>query len=212
MRIISDAKTGVVLGVQIVGPEASDLISEAALAIEMGATIEDLALTIHPHPTLPEAIMEAAESAAGQAHPPAETMRVSLLDLGRRPYPEVWELQKRLWSRRGRGGEVEDTLILVEHDHVITLGRKTTPENFKPQDIPVFQVERGGDATYHGPDSSSATRSSRWRSQTSGGFVRSLEEVLIIAVQTASRWKPAARRTTPGSGSERRSSPRSASP
>jgi dihydrolipoamide dehydrogenase len=67
VRIVSEEQSGVVLGVQIVGPEASDLISEAALAIEMGATIEDLALTIHPHPTLPEAIMEAAESAAGKA-------------------------------------------------------------------------------------------------------------------------------------------------
>jgi len=66
VRIVSDAKSGLVLGVQIVGPEASNLISEAALAIEMGATVEDLALTMHPHPTLPEAIMEAAESAAGR--------------------------------------------------------------------------------------------------------------------------------------------------
>lgn len=65
-RIISDAKTGLVLGAQIVGPEASNLISEAALAIEMGATVDDLALTIHPHPTLPEALMEAAETAAGR--------------------------------------------------------------------------------------------------------------------------------------------------
>lgn len=65
-RIVSDAKTGVVLGVQIVGPEASDLISEASLAIEMGATVEDIALTIHPHPTLPEALMEASELAAGR--------------------------------------------------------------------------------------------------------------------------------------------------
>ena len=66
VRIISDSKTGLVLGVQIVGPEASNLISEAALAIEMGATVEDIALTIHPHPTLPEALMEAAEVAAGR--------------------------------------------------------------------------------------------------------------------------------------------------
>src|SRR5208282_1774027 len=48
VRIISEEKSGVVLGVQIVGPEASDLISEAALAVEMGATLDDLALTIHP--------------------------------------------------------------------------------------------------------------------------------------------------------------------
>jgi dihydrolipoamide dehydrogenase len=67
VKIVSKADDGLVLGVQIVGPEASDLISEVALAIEMGATVEDIALTIHPHPTLPEAIMEAAESAGG--HP-----------------------------------------------------------------------------------------------------------------------------------------------
>lgn len=67
VRVVYDAQTRVVLGVQIVGPEASDLISEAALAIEMGATLEDIALTIHPHPTLPEALMEAAESGAGRS-------------------------------------------------------------------------------------------------------------------------------------------------
>jgi len=66
VKVISKEEDGLVLGVQIVGPEASDLISEVALAIEMGATVEDIALTIHPHPTLPEAIMEASESAAGR--------------------------------------------------------------------------------------------------------------------------------------------------
>ncbi|MDV3244680.1 MAG: dihydrolipoyl dehydrogenase [Nitrososphaerales archaeon] len=66
VKVVSKAEDGLVLGVQIVGPEASNLISEVALAIEMGATVEDIALTIHPHPTLPEAIMEAAESAAGR--------------------------------------------------------------------------------------------------------------------------------------------------
>ncbi len=67
VKIVSRLEDGLVLGVQIVGADASNLISEAALAIEMGATVEDIALTIHPHPTLPEAIMEAAESASG--HP-----------------------------------------------------------------------------------------------------------------------------------------------
>lgn len=67
IKIIADAETKVVLGVQIVGPEASTLISEAVLAIEMGATLEDLALSIHPHPTLPEGLMEAAEAALGKA-------------------------------------------------------------------------------------------------------------------------------------------------
>src|SRR5881409_2491890 len=54
-------------GLTIVGPDASDLISELTLAIEMGATLADIALTVHPHPTLPEAIMESAEAALGQA-------------------------------------------------------------------------------------------------------------------------------------------------
>ncbi len=67
VKIIADAKTHVVLGVHIVGPEASNLISEAALAIEMGARLEDIALTIHPHPTLGETMMEAAEAAMGHA-------------------------------------------------------------------------------------------------------------------------------------------------
>jgi dihydrolipoamide dehydrogenase len=67
VKIIADAKTHVVLGVHIVGPEASNLISEAALAIEMGARLEDIALTIHPHPTLGETMMEAAEAALGHA-------------------------------------------------------------------------------------------------------------------------------------------------
>jgi len=56
-----------VLGVHICGPNASDLISEAALALEMGATAEDVALTIHPHPTLGEAMMEASAAALGRA-------------------------------------------------------------------------------------------------------------------------------------------------
>ena len=67
VKLIADAKTDLVLGCQIVGPEASNLIAEAALAIEMGATAEDIALTVHAHPTLPEALMEAAEAVHGHA-------------------------------------------------------------------------------------------------------------------------------------------------
>lgn len=67
VKMIADAKTHVLLGVHIVGPEASNLISEASLAIEMGARIEDLALTIHPHPTLGETMMECAEATLGHA-------------------------------------------------------------------------------------------------------------------------------------------------
>jgi dihydrolipoamide dehydrogenase len=67
VKIVSDMENGVILGVQIVGPDASDLISEAALALEMGATVEDLGWVVHPHPTLPEMIMEAADSVLGKA-------------------------------------------------------------------------------------------------------------------------------------------------
>ncbi len=67
VKLVADAKTNRLLGGQIVGHDASDLISELALAIEMGASVEDIALTIHPHPTLPEGIMETAEAALGRA-------------------------------------------------------------------------------------------------------------------------------------------------
>jgi len=60
VKVVADAEYKVVLGVQIVGPEASELIAEAALAVEMGALADDLELTVHPHPTLSEALMEAA--------------------------------------------------------------------------------------------------------------------------------------------------------
>ncbi len=67
VKVIADEKTHEVLGVGIVGPEASDLISEAALAIEMAAFTEDVALTVHPHPTLGESVMEAFKHALGEA-------------------------------------------------------------------------------------------------------------------------------------------------
>lgn len=66
-KTIVDAKTEEILGVHIVGNGASDLISEAALAIEMGAVAQDINLTVHPHPTLSEALREATAAAIGEA-------------------------------------------------------------------------------------------------------------------------------------------------
>ncbi|MFW6138839.1 MAG: dihydrolipoyl dehydrogenase [Spirochaetota bacterium] len=66
-KIISDPDTQRVLGVGIAGPWAGELIGEGALAVEMAATVEDLSLTIHPHPTLSETLMEAAEAFFGQS-------------------------------------------------------------------------------------------------------------------------------------------------
>lgn len=64
--VVADRASGQLLGVHVVGPEASTIIAEGTLGIEMGAVLEDLALTIHAHPTLPEALMEAAEVALGR--------------------------------------------------------------------------------------------------------------------------------------------------
>ena len=67
VKVVVDGPTGELLGLHIVGNGAADLISEGALAIEMGAVADDLRLTIHPHPTLSEAVMEAAAAAMGEA-------------------------------------------------------------------------------------------------------------------------------------------------
>lgn len=66
-KLVLDPDSGTVLGVGIVGPGAGDLIAEGVLAVEMGASAQDLALTIHAHPTLSESIMEAAEVFLGQS-------------------------------------------------------------------------------------------------------------------------------------------------
>ncbi|MEO7033855.1 MAG: dihydrolipoyl dehydrogenase [Polyangiaceae bacterium] len=67
VKVVTDTKSGRILGIHIVGPSATDLISEAVLALETVATAEDMALSIHPHPTLGEALMEAAAASLGHA-------------------------------------------------------------------------------------------------------------------------------------------------
>jgi dihydrolipoamide dehydrogenase len=67
VKIIADSEHDILLGVRMVGPGVSDLISEAVLGLEMGAQLEDLAASIHPHPTLSEALAEAAEVALQRA-------------------------------------------------------------------------------------------------------------------------------------------------
>jgi dihydrolipoamide dehydrogenase len=66
-KLVLDPKTERILGVGIVGPGAGELISEGVLAIEMGANATDLKMTIHPHPTLSETVMESAEVFFGHA-------------------------------------------------------------------------------------------------------------------------------------------------
>ena len=65
VKVLADPESERLLGVAIVGAHASELIAEGALALEMGATLTDLLVTIHPHPTFSESLLEAAEMAAG---------------------------------------------------------------------------------------------------------------------------------------------------
>ncbi len=67
VKIITDASSEEILGIYIIGPKASDLIGEATLAMQLEATAETIARTIHAHPTLAEAIMEASHSVSGKA-------------------------------------------------------------------------------------------------------------------------------------------------
>ncbi len=112
-----------------------------------------------------------------------EKSEMKFLRLGRQPYEIVWEMQKELVVKRQQG-LVPDTLILVEHDPVYTLGKNADENHLlqsRREDVPVFHVERGGDVTFHGPgqivgypilDLHNHLLSISW-------YMRSLEEVLI---------------------------------
>jgi dihydrolipoamide dehydrogenase len=67
VKVVADAQTDRILGVHILGPQASELIAEAVIAMEFSASAEDLALTMFAHPTLSEAVHEAALGVAGHA-------------------------------------------------------------------------------------------------------------------------------------------------
>jgi dihydrolipoamide dehydrogenase len=67
VKVISEAAHGAILGLHVVGPHASDLVLEGTLAINLEATLDEIDHTIHPHPTLGEAIAEAALAAQGRA-------------------------------------------------------------------------------------------------------------------------------------------------
>jgi dihydrolipoamide dehydrogenase len=66
-KIVVDAATGKVIGGHVIGPRATDLIQEVVLAVQLGVSAEDLGELVHGHPTLSEAIKEAAEDALGVA-------------------------------------------------------------------------------------------------------------------------------------------------
>ncbi len=108
---------------------------------------------------------------------------INVLDLGYRPYGEVWDLQKKMQKDRIKSN-IDDTLIFVEHESVYTLGKNANKDHLlqsRDNSISIFEVERGGDITYHGPgqlvvypiiDLNNYKKSVNW-------YMRAIEQVTI---------------------------------
>src|SRR5262245_9420545 len=107
---------------------------------------------------------------------------LEIIEAGLVPYGEALQRQRRLADDRIRGRLSHDVLLLMEHPPVLTLGRNSkAPHLLRPSGIDVFEVERGGDVTFHGPgqlvgypilDLSGYTRDLHW-------YLRTLEQALI---------------------------------
>ena len=109
--------------------------------------------------------------------------QILVQNIGRKSYKAVWDLQKEMQQQRIKG-EIDDTLILVEHDPVYTLGKNANEDHLlqsRDESVDVFNIERGGDITFHGPgqlvgypilDLSNYKKSVSW-------YMRTLEQVLI---------------------------------
>ena len=112
--------------------------------------------------------------------------KINILDLGRMDYKSSWEFQKNL-HKDVLNGNKPDTLILVEHEPVFTLGKNANKDNLlERSNVKVFNVERGGDITFHGPgqlvgypilDLNNYKKNISW-------FMRTLEEILIECLNT----------------------------
>ena len=112
-----------------------------------------------------------------------QTDQILVQNIGRKSYKAVWDLQKEMQQQRIKG-DIEDTLILVEHDPVYTLGKNANEDHLlqsRDQSVDIFNIERGGDITFHGPgqlvgypilDLSNYKKSVSW-------YMRTLEQVLI---------------------------------
>lgn len=109
---------------------------------------------------------------------------IPLLDLGLVDYQRAWSLQRRLVEARAEG-QIPDTLILLEHPHVFTMGRKAKEENILSKALPVYLIERGGDVTYHGPGQLVGYPILKLDADglDMHRFLRDLEEVLILSLK-----------------------------
>lgn len=100
--------------------------------------------------------------------------------MGRVPFLEAWELQREIHAAVV-GGDMPDTLLLLEHDSVYTAGRRTQPEDRPLDGTPVIDVDRGGRITWHGPGQLVGYPILHLpQPMDVVGYVRRLEELLII--------------------------------
>jgi len=113
-----------------------------------------------------------------------EKATVTYYDLGLMEYEKAWKIQLRLMEMRA-DGRFGDVILLVEHPHVFTLGRKGDASNILDENVPVYRVERGGDATYHGPGQLVVYPIIDINSRGMGvkEFVTALEEVCIAVLR-----------------------------
>ncbi|MDA4129466.1 MAG: lipoyl(octanoyl) transferase LipB [Thaumarchaeota archaeon] len=112
--------------------------------------------------------------------------RALLYDLGfATDYQKVWDFQKKLAEQRILGS-IPDTIVMVEHDHVLTSGRSAHSENVLVKNLPHYEIERGGDVTYHGPGQLVVYPivSLQRRSLGIREYIEALEEVIIAALGT----------------------------
>jgi lipoate-protein ligase B len=106
-------------------------------------------------------------------------------DLGRMAYREAWALQKALVEER-HAGSAPDTILIVEHDPVITIGRGTEDATLRDQSVEVVEVERGGQATWHGPGQIVVYPILKLVDQRHDlhGWMRTLEQAVIDTVES----------------------------
>lgn len=109
--------------------------------------------------------------------------QLDVIDLGLKDYNETLEFQYTCLEKR-LANEINDTLIFVEHPHTITMGKKSSESNILDKSLPIYQVERGGDVTYHGlgqlvgyPIINISEK------KDIGKFLRNIEEALILTLR-----------------------------
>ena len=115
-----------------------------------------------------------------------QTPKIDINDLGDRNFKEIWDMQKKLQKQR-INNEIYDTLLLVEHEPVYTLGKNANKNHLlqnRNNEIKIYDTDRGGDITFHGPgqlvgypilDLNNYTKSVNW-------YMRVLEELIIKVI------------------------------